>query len=78
MHKRLRYKLSTEEQPEKWLIVEFIRAIGLGDRIFVIREMHGWTLDEFRTTTDHVTMELVEVELDPKPHVPEPSPNPVD
>ncbi len=70
MHKRLRYKLSTIEQPDKWLVVEFIRSVS-EDRIFIIREMHGWTLDEFRTTTDHVTMELVEVELDKNAYVPE-------
>lgn len=75
MHKRLRYKLSTKEQPEKWLIVELIRAID-EDTIYIIREMHGWTLDEFRETDNTVIKELIEVELDQKPYVPEPPPTP--
>jgi hypothetical protein len=76
MHKRLLYKLSTDEQPDKWLVVEFIRSVDDKNKIFIVREMHGWTLDDFRTTTDHVTMALVEVELDKKAHVPEPTPTP--
>jgi hypothetical protein len=74
MHKRLRYKLSTIEQPEKWLVVEFIRPIDQEDNLYIIREMHGWTLDEFRETDNTVTKELIEVELDKKPYVPEPPP----
>ena len=70
MHKRLRYKLSTKEQPEKWLIVELIRDIN-EDKVYIIREMHGWTLDEFRETDNTVTKELIEVELDQKSYVPE-------
>lgn len=76
MHKRLRYRLSTKEQPDKWLIVELIRAIDWEDKVYIIREMHGWTLDEFRETDNTVTKELIEVELDQKPYVPEPPPTP--
>lgn len=71
MNKRLRYKLSTTERPDKWLIVEFIRSIDREDKLYIIREMHGWTLDEFRETTGTITKEFIEVELDVKSYVTE-------
>lgn len=66
MPKRLRYKIGLATHPDKWLIAELLKEIdgnAAVNKIFFVREMHGMTIDEFRNTTDEVTVTLDEVEL---------------